>query len=367
MLPDSLLQVSLLKMKTLHQYNNLGYSVYLSSFDEVRESLDSADQNGTAIFTSLHISEEFDDQYCENAKRICRWLADRGYQVMADVSKKTVEQFGATDMVQFAADMGITSLRIDYGFSDAEMIELSQQIPIVVNASTIDEELASRIVSLGGKISAMHNFYPRPETGLSSEFFAESTAMLQRLQIPVYVFIAGDLKKRGPIYAGLPTLEKHREWPPLVAYADYLYNFKVDQIFVGDVMISPKEKEYIKSLEEGILPVPVKLKPKYSYLYNKIFHSRPDSPGGAARLAESREYSCAGGKIEAENTIERKRGSITLDNILYGRYSGEIQILRTDYPADEKVNVIGSVKANYLPLVDCIPNGSRIMLVKDVE
>lgn len=351
----------------MQQSKSLGYSVYLSSFDEVKEFLETPQQIGTEIFTSLHISEEFNDQYCERARQICHWLADRGYRVMADVSKKTVAQFGETDMFKFAENMRISSLRIDYGFTAEEMIELAKKIPIVVNASTIDEKLAVEIVDSGGKISAMHNFYPRPETGLSSGFFAESTAMLKRLQIPVYTFIAGDLKKRGPIYQGLPTLEKHRHWPPLAAYADYIYNFKVDRIFVGDIMISPEESGYIKSLENGILPIPVRLEPKYSYLYDQIFHSRPDSPGGAARLAESREYSCCGNQIEAENTILRKRGSITMDNVLYGRYAGEIQILRTDYSADEKVNVIGKVDENYVPLVDCIQNGSKVMLIRSVE
>lgn len=351
-------------MKKLQQFNPLGYSVYLSGFDKAAEFLDQPEETGIEIFTSLHISEEFSDDYCEKAKRICRWLADRGYKVMADVSKKTISQFNETDMVRFAEKMGISSLRIDYGFSEEEMLIISRKIPIVVNASTIDEGSAYRIVNAGGNISAMHNFYPRPETGLSCEFFAKSTEMLRNLGIPVYTFIPGDKEKRGPIYAGLPTLEKHRYWPPLAAYADFLYNFNVDRIFVGDIMLSSKEREYIKNFEKNnILPVPAKLDEKYSSLYGKVFTSRPDSPGGAVRLAESREYSCFGSKIEAENTIVRKKGSITTDNILYGRYSGEIQILRDNYPADERVNIIGNVETTYLPLVDCIPNGSKIMLV----
>ena len=43
------------------------------------------------------------------------------------------------------------------------------------------------------------------------------------------------------------------------------------------------------------------------------------------------------------HTIARKKGSITIDNELYGRYAGEMQIATHDLPVDEKVNVVGMV------------------------
>ena len=60
----------------------------------------------------------------------------------------------------------------------------------------------------------------------------------------------------------------------------------------------------------------------------------------------------------------RPRGTITMDNLRYGRYSGEIQLMRQDLPADERVNVIGRVDPRYLLLVDCIRRGSRFKMVR---
>lgn len=57
-------------------------------------------------------------------------------------------------------------------------------------------------------------------------------------------------------------------------------------------------------------------------------------------------------------------GTITVDNDLYGRYSGEIQLLRDDFPGDERVNVIGHVAEKYLPLLDCIKRGGRFALTR---
>lgn len=338
--------------------------MYLSSFDRVHRFLDKKDTKDIEIFTSLHISEEFGEDYCRKAEDMCRWLSSKGYRILADISKKTIHSFGEEDMVQFAKRLGIASLRIDYGFTDDEILAISKGSPIVLNASTINEALAEKIVKSGGKASAMHNFYPRPETGLSDKFFAESSKMLKDNGIPVYAFIPGDKEKRGPVFEGLPTLEKHRYWQPLSAYADFIRNFNVDRIFVGDIEISENEQKLIHYFAtENILPIPAVVEEKYDFLYEKAFTSRPDSPEGAIRLSESREYSCFGDSVAPSEKLKRLRGSITVDNMLYGRYSGELQIIRTDYPADERVNVIGKVDEKYLPLIDCVPNGSKIRLV----
>lgn len=52
-----------------------------------------------------------------------------------------------------------------------------------------------------------------------------------------------------------------------------------------------------------------------------------------------------------------------MDNRLYGRYSGEIQLVRQDLPADGRVNVIGRVAPRYQLLMDCIQRGSRFCMV----
>ena len=188
----------------------LGRSVYLTQFEEQRASLSAFAAGGAPVFISLHISEEFDAAYCARVQEMCDFLSAQGWRILADVSEKTIRQFGCADLTALAKRLHLWGLRLDYGFSVEEMCALAQQLPVAVNASTTTPEVARQLAAGGGTVIAMHNFYPRPETGLDPEFLRESTAALQAEGLQVYGFIPGDALLRGPLYKGLPTLEAHR-------------------------------------------------------------------------------------------------------------------------------------------------------------
>ena len=54
-------------------------------------------------------------------------------------------------------------------------------------------------------------------------------------------FIPGDGEKRGPLYEGLPTLEKHRNMRPLEAYLELVQECDVDKVLIGDSKREPRE------------------------------------------------------------------------------------------------------------------------------
>ena len=110
--------------------------------------------------------------------------------------------------------------------------------------------------------------------------------------------------------------------------------------------------------------MPVSLAPGYEGLYGMVYTCRPDSPRWMVRFQESRAYAKAGPPVEPSCCEARRRGTVTMDNRLYGRYSGEIQLIREDLPADEKVNVIGHIAPRYELLMDCIQRGSRFCMVR---
>ena len=142
-------------------------------------------------------------------------------------------------------------------------------------------------------------------------------------------------------------------------------NYGLDGIFAGDPEVSAREQEYIRHFcTTGELCLPVALRPGYETLYDRTFTCRPDSPKGLVRYQESRLYSCFGSTVQPDNCTERRRRCVTMDNIGYGRYSGEIQLVRAALPADEKVNVIGEVPAEYDLLLDCIKRGKTFRMVK---
>ena len=345
---------------------SLGYSVYLTSFERQREELEAGAGSGAAVFLSLHISEEFSQDYCRRAEEACRWHREPHDRIFADVSPKTVAQFGQPDLFRLAERLGIWAIRVDYGFITEEIAALAAHIPVVVNASTTRPEDAARIAAAGPRVMAMHNFYPRPETGLDDSFFLESTKALQAAGLKVLAFIPGDGELRGPICAGLPTLERHRGLPPSACFADLAVRLGANGVFVGDPGISLREQARIhRFCRDGVLEIPARLEPEAQWLYGQVFTNRPDAPSWLIRFAESREYSCFGRQVEPGRCLPRIRGSITVDNDGYGRYSGEVQLIRSDLPADDRVNVVGQVEAPWLLLADCVRRGGKFVLTRD--
>lgn len=95
------------------------------------------------------------------------------------------------------------------------------------------------------------------------------------------------------------------------------------------------------------------------FYLNPLSHKLPSL---AHPLCSLRKYPWGIDKIQPWNCAERKLGPITVDNREYGRYSGEVQLLRRTFPADGRVNVIGQVAPAYLPLTFCVKNGSSFTL-----
>lgn len=350
----------------MQQPNFLGYSLYLSTFADQWPTLVGRAGTRTPVFLSLHISEEFDDSYCRRAREVCALLRENGFRVIADVSVKTLAQFGCKDLPALARELGLWALRIDYGFSPEEIGDMAARMPIVVNASTVSAEDARVIAARGGEVYAMHNFYPRPETGLDEEQLLEATRALQAAGLKVLAFVPGDLQKRGPVYEGLPTLEAHRNYLPSAGFVELCQKFGMDGVFIGDPGLRLAEQERIDLYcREGVISVPAALDERWSHLYDQVFTCRADSPRWMVRFQESRIYSCQGQIVTPANCVPRTRGSITVDNETYGRYSGEVQLLRQDHPADSRVNVIGTVPPQALPLADAIRRGQKFRLVRE--
>ena len=343
----------------------LGFSLYLSTFEAQRSALQPWVGTGAPIFLSLHISEEFDATYCQRAREICHLLAVFGFRTIADVSVKTLQQFGCRSLPELARELKLWGLRIDYGFTPEEIGEMATQMPIVLNASTTSPADARRIAATGQEVFALHNFYPRPETGLDEELLMQTTQRLREAGLSVQAFIPGDTLLRGPLHEGLPTLESHRHVLPSAAFVDMALRFGMDDIFLADPGLSDKEQQRIAHFcKTGVICVPAQLDARWKHLYGKVFTCRIDSPRWLIRFQESRIYSCQGDIVEPHNCVERRRGVITVDNKNYGRYSGELMLILEELPADGRVNVIGSVPENAWLLIDRIERGAKFMLVE---
>ncbi|MBE6103314.1 MAG: DUF871 domain-containing protein [Erysipelotrichaceae bacterium] len=332
-----------------------GRAVYVSQFDgRLPEQCD-------FYFTSLHIAEEFDDEFAEKAGNMLRLMKAKGKKIIVDMSPRALKALGYDDLRTFVEENGIDYIRFDFGFDSEEIIRASEYCGVAINASTVDVELVEK---LKGKVLAIHNFYPRPETGLDIGYFRQKNEELRRRGIQIGAYIAGDENKRGPLHEGLPTLEFHRHLKPYVQYE--MLRRETDYVIVGDGGLSERQAELIAAVErDGILRLLCRLDAEHEYLYDRKLTNRPDSPEWLCRVMESRQYATFGKKIAPGNCVERTFGSITVDNEKYLRYSGEIQILKMNLPEDERVNVIGRISDDYLFLLRHLRRGTEFILIRE--
>ena len=350
----------------------LGISVYLNDTNSEKQEayirkMRAAGFRG--IFTSLHIPEEDPEQHAGRLRALGKLAATYGMELTADISPASLGHLGLTfRTADRLLDWGVTGLRVDYGISEVETAALSQRMTVVLNASTLTGESLRRLKNYGLRLSAAeawHNFYPRPETGLGLEDFRERNRWLKSEGLKVMAFVPGDGERRGPLFKGLPTLEDHRERTSFSAYLDLLNSGCTDHIYIGDPSLSERSLEQFSSHAEGVYLIhAVPAFPDAADALPVPEHTnRQDAARDVIRSAESRLYGNAGKQpVEPANTAARPAGSVTIDNYRYGRYEGELQITKRDLPGDEKVNVIGRVIGDDLPVLRHVKGGDAFRI-----
>lgn len=340
---------------------NLGFAIYVSAFEQQLPMLEKLKGQNFPIFTSLHIGEEVFDNYVAKVEAMCQWLHENDFYIMADVSPYTLERFEETSLAALVQRLHIDNLRLDFGFDHQSLANDLKGVDVTYNASTILGEMKTQ-----ADAAYMHNFYPRPETGLDAELFERLNRSIQEIGGKTLAFISGDQEKRGPIFEGLPTLEQHRHLAPYAQYIDLVCHYEMAAVYLGDLSLSDQQLDLILTyLEDHLIRLPVELAAAHEDLYHQKFTVRVDSPTGLIRVQESREFAQTGKAIEPNNTIERPRGTITIDNARYQRYSGEVQVMKDDYSADERVNVIGQLAEAYHLLLDNLENGQQFIFVPE--
>lgn len=350
----------------------LGLSVYLSEPVKNQENyIKKMSQHGfNSIFTSLHIPEDDHKKYKQELRHLGRIAQNFNMELIADISPNSLKHLGCTwETADTLLSWGVTGLRIDYGVGNQQIASLSQKMKISLNASTLTTESLAKLKSHGlntSAVEAWHNFYPRPETGLSRASFRTKNKMIQDEGISVMSFIPGDQKRRGPLFAGLPTLEDHRFSSPFAAYLDLKENEKIGKILLGDSEMSDSSLKQFSAYNDGIVLLRAKAITEDLNLLNSVSShqtNRPDEARDVIRSMESRLYALIGtNRVIPENTVQRPIGSITVDNELYGRYQGEVQITKTTLQADTKVNVVGRIIDEDLPLLSHVKGGQTFKI-----
>lgn len=346
-----------------------GISVYLGddSFHGLGPYIERVSKLGfTSIFTSLHIPEDDPLLYKERLQQLGRWALQFNMELMADIAPQSLAHLGfGWDNAEGLLDWGVTGLRIDYGVDNNVIAGLSHKMKIALNASTLTKDGLAALTQAGLQRDAVemwHNFYPRPETGLDSTEFVKTNLWLKSEGLTVMAFIPGDGLLRGPLHKGLPTLEEHRDMEPFAAYLHLKADGAVDKVLIGDITLNDNTLQQFAAYHQGTIPL--RAVPLVEIGSLDVQTNRWDAARDCIRSMESRQYGLIGSHLlEPNNTIVRNKGSITVDNERYGRYRGELQIIKRDLPADDKVNVIGKVINEDLILMPYIKGGMKFQIM----
>lgn len=350
----------------------LGFSIFLGeSLSEEKKNyiLEMKQAGFTRIFTSLHIPEEDPQEVIHTLQQLGVLTQELQIDLMADISDDGLRRLNI-DINQPEAckqlkELGITGIRMDYGIDNRTIATVSHHMQVGLNASTLTEEDVAQLDLYQADFTKMelwHNYYPRPETGLSKAYLQAVNHKWQALGFKVVAFVPGDENLRGPLHTGLPTLEEHRGRHPLAAAIDLFHYFDCNAVYIGDGGLSKKVKEQFSSYfqyKKILLEVDLLLDSYRPFIVGE-HTNRIDEAQDVIRSQEARKNNRQ--TIEAENNQTRAQGSVTIDNKNYLRYMGEVQMTKRDLPADEKVNVVANVIKKDRELVNYIGSGCHFEL-----
>ena len=391
----------------------LGISIY-PGLDADREKslplLQQATSLGyTRVFSSLHIPESNAAALREEALYIFAFAESLGLEVIADVSPFTLKILDIPELTPSGLkELHITTARFDYGIGPEMIAAFSREMNVQLNASTLRSVQLNALLKADAdfsRIDGLHNFYPRPHTGLSSETIQRQNALLHRHDISAGVFTASQTGRRGPLYAGLPTMETLRGITPCDA-APILTAIGCDSLIIGDSNPALTELQALADPEtlakadarysrkalppkkewQPDAPLPLHIHvisdaPFIREMLSRSYTNRPDPAADVIRATESRDAAKALDIMPELNEnkliIEMPKeyaavfagpqhlangkkssllpvGTVLLDNNSYGRYKGELQILTAPQPMDPRSNVIAQVKKEDVPLLSLI-------------
>lgn len=346
----------------------LGFSVYLGhelTSEDYNYLLTMRNSGFACVFTQLEVPDTDRETILKRLSNLTDWCQKLDLKIGADVSEEILQKLDINvNSVEQIKSLNLTGLRVDDGFSIEMIAKLSKEMPIVLNASTITQEDIDNLKYSNAnfdRLMAGHNFYPRPETGLDVSWMQKRNKWLHQYDLKTAAFVAGNGKLRGPLFAGLPTLEKQR-YENLLAAILELQQYDCDHIFIGDPQLTRDAIETITDYEKEDA-ITLHLDTEIPELFENEWHNRPDVARDVVRLQESRKKHVLSTEPQ-DNIYARPKGSVTIDNSLYQRYEGEIEVTKRDLPCDKKVNVMGQVKDYDLALLDHIGSSTRVIFRK---
>ena len=275
------------------------------------------------VFTSAHIPESSNMQ--EELAKLFEVLEQNEMRLIIDVSKPMMDKFELPKCTY--------ALRLDWGFTEEDIVELSNTLPchIELNASTISMEKLMRLMEKGlnpSNTRMSYNFYPKPYTGLDIYEVVQRNIVFKELGFTTMAYIPSLINKRPPLYKGVPSVEEHRYKPTYISTQELIVA-GIDEIGIGDAYSTEEEILEMSSCTPDCIQIPVILNEYANDEILKVLkgshHSRPDQSSYLVRSSSRCKET-----IEPANNGEIKKFEVTIDNKLNLRYMGEVGIWLKD-------------------------------------
>lgn len=357
----------------------LGLSIYpdKSSVDEMKAYLKKASEYGfTRVFTCLLSVEKPKEVIKQEFLDVNKYAQDLGYEVIVDVSPRVFDDLGISyDDLSFFKEINADGLRLDMGFTGSQeslMTFNPYDLKIEINMSN-DTHYVDTIMDYKPNqynLYGCHNFYPHDHTGLTQEYFDVCTENFTKYGLKTAAFVTSqneDTFGPWPVVDGLVTLEKHRHLPLSVQIKDYISQNTIDDIIISNCYPSDEELESLKDLDLNLLTLDVELvdsipEIEKSIVLDELHYNRGDVNANMVRSTQSR-VKYKGHDFKVFNTPEiLKRGDIIIESSEYGHYAGELQVVKNDMKNTGKSNVVGSVVADEIFLIDGIKPWQKFRL-----
>ena len=356
----------------------LGTSFYLgipastksSAYDCVSMA---ADEGIRHFFTTVQMPEADISGHLQQFREIAELAAKMDLRIMADAHPVAFKRVGGSvsDLEPFRA-IGITDLRLDAGFSDEDIAGLQHSatqlgMTITLNASAMKAQTIERLNQMNFPLEgsvACHNYYPRIESGMSTEFIRQQAELLHEHGIKIAAFAASEHCHRYITYEGLPTLEVHRATRPDLACRELLTRQWADIVYIGDQTDDREElRRFMTVAQSPHLVLRMRLNPlcgeaERDIALNRIHEHLPQDFEVTYRARGDRQRPELLFIAPQSQNVAREMGTVAVDNALYPRYSGEIHIAKKNLPSDPRTNVVGRIIEDDLRLLDAINPGT---------
>ena len=324
----------------------IGRSIYFSEEFDLEDEIDIS-KDFDILFTSIHFPQS--QEVFEKFKKLYQKARENKVRLCVDLNKDVLDKY------QDLLDMDMI-IRLDYGFNEKMIADLSQKSKISINASTVSYDFLKNIAKHNpnpSNIIAIHNFYPLVYSGLADEFFKKQNDLIRSFGFKLGAFLAGDEKLRGPIFEGLPTIEKYRKENPFIGYLRFKNIDKLDLIILSEGTSKKVRDNIINYERDRKINLDVNLIDQYKDLEG--FRQRMDVSDFILRNEREKKV------IEDKGNFFIKRGDILILNENSGRYSGEIEIAKKDLGNDPNRNIIGKVISEYHECLDFVKGGDQIV------